>query len=142
MIPGTVLFDLNFKFSDNTEGEKIFVVLNNGSDGIYIAVKTTSNGSRYKNVYGCQVADRFPNFFLPQGSCHLPKNTWIQLEEFFEFDASKLMKCVMTNEILRKAVLITEQAIELISCATYSEDITSDQEEILLASIESLRSPE
>ena len=140
MTPGTVLFDPHFEFSDGSTGEKIFIVLNNGAAGIYLAVKTTSNGSRYNSVYGCQANDRYPNFFLPKNSCHLHQPTWVQLEEIFEFDSAKLMNKVMANEIIRQAILETNQAIELITCSTWTEDITSPQEKILLAAIGSLSS--
>jgi hypothetical protein len=60
MIPGTILFDQNFKFSDGTTGEKLFVVLNDGACGEYICVKTTSNSTYKGTKFGCQSNDKPP----------------------------------------------------------------------------------
>lgn len=77
MNPGTIIFDNDFIFSDGSKGKKILVILNDGSEGFYIVVKTTSK-SAFKGInYGCQATDRYPDFFLPEGSCCLNDNTWI-----------------------------------------------------------------
>jgi len=43
--------------------------------------------------------DRYPSFFLPQGSSDLEKDTWILLEEFYELEAEALLNKVLKNEI-------------------------------------------
>jgi hypothetical protein len=45
MTPGSVLFDESFKFKDGKTGNKLFIILNEGRDGTYFGVKTTSNGN-------------------------------------------------------------------------------------------------
>jgi len=67
MIPGTILCDDEFKFSDGTTGQKLLIVLNDGQSGTYIVIKTTSNGNFKGTTYGCQSSDRYPNFFCPKG---------------------------------------------------------------------------
>jgi hypothetical protein len=91
MIPGTLLVDEHFRFSDGNIGKKILVVLNDGGVGYYIVVKTTSKDSHKGLNYGCQTQNRYPNFFLPQNSCCLKKDTWIGLDEFFELTTAKLL---------------------------------------------------
>ena len=54
MIPGTILCDDEFTFSDGSTGKKLLIVLNDGSDGVYIVVKTTSKSDFKGNDYGCQ----------------------------------------------------------------------------------------
>jgi len=76
MTPGTLFFDTRFVFHDGEEGQKIIVVLGSGQ-GVTIGVKSTSQGRRYRNDYGCQSDHRFPNFHLPRGSCCLSKPTWV-----------------------------------------------------------------
>ena len=127
MSPGTILFDRNFQFKDGEVGEKIFILLNNGSSGTYVSVKTTSNGSRYGLTAGCQVLERFPNFFIPVHAACLNDNTWVQLHVFYEFNAADLMQTVMSGEIHRIGVLPEKLANELISCSSHSNDITEDQ---------------
>ena len=55
MTPGTLFFDRHFQFHDGEEGPKILVALGTGH-GVTIVVKTTSQGRRYRNDYGCQAS--------------------------------------------------------------------------------------
>ncbi|MCU7874996.1 MAG: hypothetical protein KZQ91_19855 [Candidatus Thiodiazotropha sp. (ex Lucinoma borealis)] len=140
MIPGTVLFDPDFEFKDGAKGRKIFIVLNNGNEGIYVAVKTTSKGDRYDIKHGCQILDRFPNYHLVKGSCcFLSENTWIQLDNFFEFKSDLLMQRVMVGEINRLGVLEDQQAIDLLVCTSHSEDLSLSQEKLVQCSLASLK---
>lgn len=61
MTPGTLFFDRHFQFHDGEEGPKILVALGTGH-GVTIVVKTTSQGRRYRNEYGCQADHRFSQF--------------------------------------------------------------------------------
>ena len=142
MTPGTFLFDNKFKFKDGKTGEKIFVVLNNGACGYYLAIKTTSRGDRYGIQHGCQVLDRFPNFHYVKGSCFLSKNTWVQLDSFFEFEKSKLIQNVINGEIRNIGVLLTIHTIELLTCVSHAEDLSGAQEKIVLETIQTLKEVE
>ncbi|MGC3981563.1 MAG: hypothetical protein QM808_09905 [Steroidobacteraceae bacterium] len=138
MTPGTFLFDSDFKFHDGRKGEKIFVVLNDGLSGEYLAVKTTSRGHRYGLQHGCQVMDRFQNFFLVKGSCCLSENTWIQLDSFYEFHTSKLIESVMQGAIKRIGTLDHEHTEKLLICATHSDDISVFQGKMIQASLDNI----
>lgn len=139
MTPGTFLFDSNFKFHDGDTGRKIFVVLNNGTTGKYIAAKTTSRGDRYGIQHGCQVLDRFPSFYFVRGSCFLSENTWIQLDAFYEFNTGELMQKVMSGQINRIGVIDTAQAVDLLVCASHSEDLSQHQGQIVSTTLSSLK---
>ncbi|MCG8056379.1 MAG: hypothetical protein JAY94_11890 [Candidatus Thiodiazotropha endolucinida] len=142
MTPGTFLFDGNFRFHDGEIGRKIFVVLNNGSSGNYIAAKTTSRGDRYGIQHGCQILDRFPNYHFVKGSCFLSDNTWVQLDAFYEFNAANLMQKVMTGQINRIGIIDTKQAVELLVCTTHSEDLTNYQDVIISETLDNLKADE
>ncbi|MDZ7753238.1 MAG: hypothetical protein U5S82_16680 [Gammaproteobacteria bacterium] len=139
MTPCTFLFDTNFKFHDGERGQKIFVVLNNGGSGQYVAAKSTSRGDRYGIRYGCQILDRFPNFNFVKGSCFLNKNTWIQLDAFYEFNVADLRQKVMSGQINRIGVLDTAQALELLICTSHSEDLSQLQESLVLQTIKDIK---
>jgi hypothetical protein len=124
MVPGTILFDPKFRFHDGNTGEKLFVVLNDGRNGSFIAVKTTSNDSRYTFVCGCQILGRYPHFYLPKGSCCLGDHTWLCLDEFYEFGADQLFQRVTETRINRIGVLPTDIIRQILSCATSCEDIS------------------
>ena len=128
MTPGTILFDRNFQFKDGELGEKIFIVLNDGMRGFYVAVKTTSKGRLFGNLHGCQVTERYPNFLLTLGCCILEKRTWVQLDTFFDFVSGGLMEKVVTNQIQRIGILGDELTRELLVCITHAEDLTTAQE--------------
>ena len=138
MTPGTILFDNQFRFKDGKTGEKLFVLLCNGSNGNYLSVKTTSNGARFGIVMGCQILDRFPNFYLPVHSSCLSKDTWIQLEEFYEFDSEKLLQAVLSGTINRIGLLEDKLTKDLLVCATHSDDLTEYQLELVQESLAAL----
>ncbi len=140
MTPGTFLFDDNFQFHDGAKGKKIFVLLNNGSSGEYLTAKTTSRGDRYGIQYGCQILDRFPNFYFVRGSCFLKDNTWVQLDAFYEFGAADLLQKVMSNHIKRIGVIDTAQMAQLLTCASHAEDLTQHQESIVNETMADIRS--
>jgi hypothetical protein len=133
MVPGTILFDPKFRFHDGKTGEKLFVVLNDGRNGSFITVKTTSNDSRYTFVYGCQILSRYPHFYLPKGSCCLDDHTWLCLDEFYEFDADQLFQRVTDTRINRIGVLPVDILREILSCVTSCEDISEVQVEDIRA---------
>lgn len=85
----TILFDEEFQFSDGETGEKLLICLNDGSCGFYIIVKVTSQSTYKGTRFGCQNNDRYPNFFLPEGSCYFKEATWVGLDEYFEFDSCR-----------------------------------------------------
>ena len=138
MTPGTFLFDSKFVFKDGDKGKKIFVVLNDGSTGTYIAAKTTSRGDRFSIQHGCQILDRFPNFYFVKGSCFLDENTWIQLDSFFEFETGKLIQKVLTNEIQRIGVLDCDQSVELLTCVSHSDDLSIKNESVIIETINTM----
>ena len=140
MVPGTILFDRNFRFTDGTTGEKLFVILCDGSSGHYLVAKTTSNGARYGIVHGCQTSDRFLNFHLVKNSCPLDEPTWIQLHEFFDYSANNLDDSVTDDRIRRICVLEEKLTLNLLNCASYSEDLTPPQEDRIQESIAALDS--
>lgn len=138
MTPCTFLFDPEFQFHDGDQKRKIFVVLNSGSCGTYLAAKTTSQSDRYGIQHGCQILDRFPNFHLVHGSCCLDKNTWIQLDSFYEFHAGELFQKAMSGAIYRIGNLSAAQAMELLTCASHAVDLTPHQESMVAETISSL----
>jgi hypothetical protein len=127
MVPGTILFDRNFRFRDGKRGEKLFVVLNDARNGAFIVVKTTSQDARYTLSYGCQITHRFPHFYLPAGSCCLDGHTWLCMDEYFELDRAKLHERLMDARIVRIGVLTPEITSEVQGCAISSFDITEAQ---------------
>lgn len=127
MTPGTLCVDNNFQYRDGKTGKKILVVLNDGSIGYYLTVKTTSKDT-YKGInYGCQTSDRYPNFFLPRGSCCLHLDTWVMLDDFFEFRSHDVLARHFSGQMNRIGILPEEITKELLNCSINCYDITIAQ---------------
>ena len=126
MKPGTVLFDREFEFSDGTTGEKLFVLLSDGTEGNYISVKTTSQDKLYSVAGQCQITCRFPNYFIPKHAGIFEKHTWIQLDEFFELNKIWLDGEVGAGKIYRICELGT-LTIPVLGCARDAPDIAGTQ---------------
>jgi hypothetical protein len=126
--PGTIYLHKDFVFADGTTKDKYLVVLGNLNNGIVLVVKTTSQGHRYRNDFGCQSANRFPAFFLPVSSKCFQKNTWICLSEFYELSENNLVQGLATGGIFRIGHLGNTFTRDVQFCAKGSDDISAAQE--------------
>ena len=131
MTPGTILFDKQFQFKDGEVGRKLLVVLSDGKTGFYLIIKTTSQSKFKGRDEGCQSNDRYPNFYLPDGTTCLQGESWLILNEFYELDAAELDKKVADGEISRIGNLPRDVLIELFDCAINCWDISTKQADIL-----------
>lgn len=66
---------------------------------------------------------RFPCFYLRQGRCCLPKDTWVQLDHFYEVDATELAQRVLSKRVVPIGALPYILRTELVKCALESPDI-------------------
>jgi hypothetical protein len=110
-------------------------ILNDGNVGYYIVVKTTSKNTHKSSNEGCQTQDRYPNFFLPQNSCCLKKETWIGLDEFFELTTAELLAKHFSGEVKTMGVLTESIVKALLECAINCDDILVKQIEVLTAQL-------
>ena len=102
-------------------------------------VKTTSQGRRFRNDFGCQADHRFPNFHLVKGCCCLSKPTWVCLDEYYEFKDSELLQRHFSGDIDRIGLVTDEITIALMECALQSEDISPRQTRIVQTALDIFR---
>ena len=138
MTPGTLFFDRHFHFYDGEEGQKILIALGT-AHGVTIVVKTTSQGRRFRNDFGCQADHRFPNFHLVKGCCCLSKPTWVCLDEYYGFKDSELLQRHFSGDINRIGLLTDEITIALMECTLQSEDISPRQTHIVQTALDIFR---
>lgn len=138
MTPGTLVVDRRFRFHDGDEAQKILVAIGT-AQGLTLIVKTTSQGRRYRNDFGCQADHRFPNFHLVQGCCCLSKPTWVCLDEYYDFKDSELLQRHFSGDINRIGTLPDEITENLMACALQSEDIAPRQCTILQTALNAFR---
>ena len=82
-----------------------------------------------------------PEFFLSRGSSCLRDDTWIQLDDFFEFDATALLSKHFAGKINRIGVMRDDMLRELLECALASEDISPTQMTIVENTLRRLLEP-
>lgn len=138
MTPGTLFVDQHFTFHDGEEAKKILIALGS-AHGITLVVKTTSQGRRYRNDFGCQVEHRFPNFHLVQGCCCLSKSTWVCLDEYYEFKDAELLQRHFSGDVHRIGTLTDELTEALMECAQQSEDSNARQAAIVAGALAAFR---
>lgn len=130
MIPGTLFVDRHFRFHDGDEAQKILVALGT-AHGVTLVVKTTSQGRRYRNDFGCQADHRFPNFHLVQNCCCLSKPTWVCLDEYYELKDAELLQRHFSGDVNRIGTLSDGLTDALMICAQQSDDISARQSAIV-----------
>lgn len=138
MTPGTLFFDRHFRFYDGEEGQKILIALGT-AHGVTLVVKTTSQGRRFRNDFGCQADHRFPNFHLVKNCCCLSKPTWVCLDEYYEFKGSELLQRHFSGDINRIGLLPDEITTALMECVLQSEDISPRQTRIVQTALDTFR---
>lgn len=131
MNPGSIVEDLDFEFHDGTSGKKILIILNDGTCGFYIVVKTTSQPDRRSTSSGCNLTDPYPNFFVPLKDKIFRKQTWICLNEFYEFTGTELLRRKFDGNVTYKGNLGKPVTKALIRCAARADDISLAHEKHL-----------
>ena len=131
MNPGSIVEDLEFKFHDGATGKKILVILNDGTCGFYIVVKTTSQTDLRSTSPGCNLKDPYPNFFVPRKYKIFRKQTWICLNEFYEFTATVLVQRKFDGKVTYMGDLGEPVTKALIGCAAEADDISLAHEKHL-----------
>jgi hypothetical protein len=131
MTPGTILHDPEFRFKDGEVGNKLLVVLNDGSAGYYVTVRTTSNPKNKSSDPGCHLGDWQPNFFVPKGAACLKADTWVCLDDFYDFDAAELLRGHFAGRIHEIGRLPEAITADLIQCALNSDDISGAQSDVI-----------
>ena len=132
---GTVLFDKNFQFSDGATSDKLLIVVCEfGTD--HLILVTTSRAHSKGRKYGCQLADKPSNFFLPKGSCWFDRDTWVELHEVIELSSTIHEHKKKDGAVVEhRNVLSADLMKSILDCALQSEFI----DEFYLDSIRKIR---
>lgn len=108
--PGAILHYKDFKFEDDTTGDKYFIVLNKVEiDSDCLVLKTTSQEKRYGNVnQGCNQQKKV--FFIPTGQVNCFKlNTYVQLPQIIEISIEELLKGTLSTKNIKEVDCLSEQ---------------------------------
>jgi len=136
MKPGALLFHRRFLFKDGKRDDKIIVLLNDGTSGYFLATKTTSQSRNKTATFGCNLRDRYPNYFLPRRQTCLSMNTWVCLDDYHELDGPSLDSGRVAGEVNIIGHLEDQVTRCLLDCACASFDISAFQQRVVEEIIE------
>lgn len=122
MNAGCVISDSKFQFPNGQIINKFIVVLcGYGSD--WLVAQTTRQELDKNRTPGCQVNDTPPNFYLPRGGGILNEDTWIRLDEVFEYNSDTFFFKKKDNVAYLKDTISKPLMKDILQCALKSEDI-------------------
>ena len=124
---GAVFYDPNFPFHDGEFGQKLFVILNNGQDGSFLTVLTTTKQKRMSGVAGCHAND-FPANYHCSGGSDFPEDSWLLIGEIYEFDCYIVMQKIKQALIAQKAPVSSKTLIDVLDCTINSQDLSLDHQ--------------
>lgn len=130
---GDILCDDKFKFTDGTMGKKLFVVINDAEPPEpWLVVKTTSQSKRYQNVKaGCNADRRV--FYITTSTHQVFKlDTYIQLDEIFEYTATQFISGTWKKEITSIGQLSPTTFSQLKNCLKKLREDISDKHSNLI----------
>lgn len=138
MTEGSVFYDPNFPFHDGEIGKKLFVLLNDGQDGSYLTVLSTTKQKKMSGIAGCHATDFPPNYHFPAGT-DFPENSWLLIDNIYEFDCFALMQKIKVGAIVSKAPVSSTSLVDVLDCTVEGDGISSRHRERLQTFRDSLQ---
>jgi len=134
---GTVLYDTQFQFPDGSITNKLIIVLcNYGTD--YLVIQTTRQQKFKNKSAGCQIKDKPQNFFIPQKTVWFEDDTWVLLNEVFEYNFDTFAYKQADKIVTQKDELPKDLMKNIFECAFNSDDIEEFYLEFLERAYKSL----
>jgi len=132
--PGDVFRFHDYKFTDGSKQDKLFVILNDyTSDGsaVCLTVITTSQERHYSNVLeGCNLHKAV--FMIPKDRECFPKDTYIKMLPIYPFSLGKVLKESIGKVIEDYGNLSDRCLCELLRCLNnFKDDIAAEHYKIL-----------
>lgn len=124
---GDIYLNSKMQYKDGEIGVKFLILLSIPQQAeVWLLVKTTSK--QKSKTPGCNKEKKV--FFLPAKSTFFPKDTWVQLHEFFEMNPESFQK---NPDVSFRGKLKPKLIEALIQCLflSSSEDISPHQEGLL-----------
>lgn len=119
---GTVLYDDEFQFPNGTTINKLIVVLcNYGSD--YLVAQTTRQQKKKTTNIGCQPQNTPHNYYIPAKTAWFEDNTWVLLDEVFEYNSTTFTYKKADRVVTLKHKLPELLIKSILECALVSDDI-------------------
>ncbi len=122
---------------DGTITNKFILVLCDfGSD--WLVVQTTQQPLAKNRFIGCQINDKPPNYYIPKTYGLFTDDTWIRLDEVFEYNADTFFYKRKDGIVYDKGVFNDSLLKDILQCALKSDDIDIFYLEFLERCLDSL----
>lgn len=119
---GSLLSDSKFQFPDGSVTNKfIIVICEFGND--YLVVQATQQQLAKNKNAGCQINDKPPNYYLDGGGGYFTNDTWIRLDEVFEYNSDTFFYKREDGVVYKKADVDRELMKNILKCSLQSDDI-------------------
>jgi hypothetical protein len=119
---GTLLFDSKFQFpSGHTDHKLILVVCEYGTN--FLVAQTTRQPDYKNKTEGCQIDDKPPNYFISAHNEWFNDDTWIRLDEVFEYDNDTFFYKKEDGVVSERTTLRIGLMKDILQCALKSKDI-------------------
>ncbi len=119
---GTLLFDKKFQFPNGHIDYKLIIVVCEYGENCLV-IQTTRQPKGKNKIEGCQVSDNPPNFFVPQNTKWFEDDTWILLNEVFEYDSNQYLYKKEDGVVQHKCDLPNDFMKALLDCLLKSRDV-------------------
>jgi len=133
--PGDVYIYHQFKFSDGSLGEKLFIVLNKPAPNVQCLILiTTSKSERYVGVtQGCNPGKKV--FYIPKEWQKFDLNTYVQLQKIYSIIPQHIIQFSLDKKIEHLFSLTEDCFRQLINCLKkhFKDDISQEHQDIIFA---------
>jgi hypothetical protein len=128
---GAVLHWEAFAFRDGEQANKYLVVLGAKQGADYLFVVATSKQKQRQFQPGCTLTP-FTYFFIPGGGKDFfPKDTWLLLDEPYQFSAAEVTQAGLKGLLVVKTNLRVDLANAARNCMKRSKDVAQVYLELL-----------
>lgn len=132
---GSVYFHKNLPLSTGREKDKLLVQVNTPSKKEpYLLYLTTSQPKSRPETPGC--ISRLSLFYVEAGKPFFDKNTWIQLDELYEFDSAYIIKMGLQKEMRELGIIPNQKMNEIANCFRRIDDVSKYNLGLILKSKE------
>lgn len=134
---GDLLFDGKFQFPNGNIDYKLIIVVCEYGDN-RLVLQTTRQSKGKSRTEGCQVNDTPPNFYVPSNTTWFDDDTWILLDEVFEYDSNQYFIKKEDGIIRHKTDLPKSFMKDLLNCLMQSRDIDGFDKDFINKAYEKL----
>lgn len=120
---GAVYFHKDLPLSSGTTKDKLLIQVNTPENkDPHLFALTTSQQKKKPQTPGC--IPSWSLFYVEAGKPLFDKNTWIQLDQLFEFDTAYMLKMGLQKEMHEIGIIPKQKVNEIANCCKRTDDVS------------------